>query len=259
MTSPVHVFFFRGLSTYGQDDARFSVFNFGPMAKNIVRAFGERGVIVHPVEGMGAGTLEEMAGRARRWIESHNIWLEGESPIHFCGHSAGGLVARLVLHDLGSRADGKVASLLTFGTPNSGSEIARICIDMPKSSRTSLNLLRTVGYDVARNGKFFAELTPERVAGLPQPANKNVRVASVVCHSPRAQFCLPLKLFYQIPAFRSFAAESDGFVERASQPLGEVIAEVNIDHFRQLGLFGDRERFARLCDVMTDYFKKFPC
>src|SRR5262245_51039638 len=58
---PVHVFFFRGLSTYGNDHAKWSVFDFGPISKHLVRSLGAREVVLHPVLGMGSGTLVEVA------------------------------------------------------------------------------------------------------------------------------------------------------------------------------------------------------
>jgi len=251
---PVHVFYFRGLSTYGADDAKWSFLNFGSMHKYVQKAFAEREVILHPVLGMGVGTLLEMAARAQKAIESHAAWKDPHRPVHFCGHSAGGLIARLVLDSIAA-ADGKILSLLTFGTPNSGSELARVCIDMPVKFKGSTRVLRSVGYDVARNRSFFEELTRERVALLSRLGTKKARVASVVCHAPRAQYCVPLRLFYKINAFRNFNLESDGIVERDSQPFGEVIGELNIDHFRQIGLFGGPDKFAQLNGVITDFFK----
>lgn len=251
---PVHVFYFRGLSTYGSDDAKWSVFNFGPMHRHLSRAFAERDVTLIPVEGMGVGRLDEMAARARKFIETHPVWTAAGS-VHFCGHSAGGLIARLTLDSLAD-ANGRVSSIMTFGTPNSGCEIARICVDMPVKFRGTTWLLLGCGYDVARHRRFFEELTPERVLPLKSLKTQGARTASVVCYSTRPDFCVPLKIFYRLGAFRSYSSLSDGIVDRDSQPFGEVVAEINIDHFRQIGLFGERKRFEKLADVLTDYFKR---
>jgi hypothetical protein len=46
-------------------------------------------------------------------------------------------------------------------------------------------------------------------------------------------------------------------LERDHQPFGEVLAELRIDHFRQVGLFGEPRRFQQLCAVLADHFKTF--
>jgi len=62
------------------------------------------------------------------------VWRDPDAKVHFFGHSAGGLVARLLLQQDGWRDD-KVLSLMTVATPNRGSELAQICVDMPERYR----------------------------------------------------------------------------------------------------------------------------
>jgi len=252
---PVHVFFFRGLSTYGHDHAKWSVFDFGPVYKHFARAFAQRQLFFHPVTGLGSGSLPEITARAKEFLKQHPVWKDPDVKVHFLGHSAGGLAARLTLNELA--APGKVLSCLTIASPHQGSQLARICIDMPERYRGSALLLRSFGYDVRAKKHFFDELTSENVrrlfAATPQPATQT---ASIVCASPRTDWCKPLKLFYMVKAFNDFDLPSDGVVERDTQPYGEVIAELKLDHFRQVGLFGENHRFEQMCDVAADYFKK---
>lgn len=255
---PVHVFFFRGLSTYGADDAKWSVFNFGPMYKNLERAFQERGVLLHPVLGMGSGTLKEVTGRAQDFLRGHPVWREPKAKVHFFGHSAGGLVTRLLMQQEGW-PDDKVQSVMTVGTPNRGSELARICVDMPKSHPGSARILRTFGYDISKKRGFFEQLTPATInkvlRGPPKKGSK-LKMGSIVCSSPRSEWCVPLRVFYQLPVFNDFSLPSDGVIERETQPFGDIVAELNIDHFRQIGLFGESHRFEKLCDELVGFFKQ---
>jgi pimeloyl-ACP methyl ester carboxylesterase len=254
--TPIHVFFFRGLSTYGKDDAKWTFFNFGPMYSGFSKAFKERGLVLHPVLGMGAGSLHEVTERARAYLQQHPVWRDPDAKVHFFGHSAGGLVARLLLQQDGWRDD-KVLSLMTVATPNRGSELAQICVDMPERYRGSARILKTFGYNISRNRSFFEQLTPATINSMFEAypkKNTRLRIGSVVCASPRAEWCVPLRLFYKLRAFNDFSRLSDGVVERDTQPFGEIVAELNIDHFRQIGLFGQSHRFQQLCDVLSDFF-----
>lgn len=257
--TPLNVFFFRGISTAGHDNAKFSIFDFGPVHKHISRAMAQRGVHFHPVLGMGAGPLREVAARALAAIEAHPVFQSGV-PIHLFGHSAGGLVARLVLPELEGRYPNRVISALTVATPNSGAHLARILIEMPERYRGSHLLLRSVGWDVRARKHFWEELTSEGLqnifAGAGVPAQHRAATGSIVCWSPRKEFCAPLKLFYNIHAFRDFDMPSDGVVERDTQAFGKVEAEIKIDHFRQVGLFPEGRRFDLMMDVIHDYFAR---
>lgn len=252
-----HVYFFRGLSTYGHDDAKWSVFDFGPVYKRIAAAFEERGVVFHPVTGMGAGTLEEISARAIDFFRADPIWNSAE-PVHFLGHSAGGLAARLTMAALladPSTPPGKILSLLTIAAPNRGAGLARVCIDMPRTHLGSVRFLRLWGYDVVSKRNFFETLTAENIGRLFAGEKEfPVRRGSIVCACPRREWCWPLRLFYMVRALSDFREESDGVVEKSTQPYGEVLAELRIDHFRQVGLFGKRSLFEEMIDIATNFF-----
>ncbi|MBX3021126.1 MAG: alpha/beta fold hydrolase [Bdellovibrionales bacterium] len=253
--SPIHVFFLRGLSTYGHDNAKWSVFDFGPIHKHLAAAFGKRDIHFVPVLGMGAGSLPEVAKRACEFIESHPLWLSSE-PIHLLGHSAGGLVSRLVLRELEEKKTGKILSCLSVASPHAGAHLARVCLDMPQNYRGSTLVLRSFGYDIHSKRGFFDELVKENVVRLFTGHSYRADTASLVCWDARTRWCTPLKMFYTVRAFRDFDLPSDGVVERDTQAFGRVIAELNIDHFRQVGLFKDsKQSFEKMCDVIRDYFR----
>lgn len=255
----MHVFFFRGLSTYGHDNAQWSVFKFGPISKHLSKALTQRQIQFYPVLGMGAGPLVEVAERAIQFIVSHPAWLNQDTQIHLLGHSAGGLIGRIVLPRLEQLSPGKIKSLLTVASPHRGSALAQVCVDMPERYRGSSLFLKALGYDIKKKQPFFRELSKASVTSLfsfEETQKTAAKRASIVCSSPRQQWCTPLKLFYRVPAFRDFEILSDGVVEKETQAFGEVIAELEIDHFSQVGLFGDDQKFIQLCETIVDYFTR---
>lgn len=220
-----------------------------------------RGIDFHPVIGMGSGPLLEVAARARAFVEDHPVWKDPRTPVHFLAHSAGGLVARLVADALGSARPNKIQSCLTVASPHRGSRLAQVFMEMHENYRGSALILKSFGYDVSRKRPYFSELTPAAVKALMSDGDNSatesgVARASIVAWAPREEWCLPLSLFYRLRAFNDFRAPSDGVVERDTQTFGQVVAELKIDHFRQIGLFGESHRFEQLCDVAERWFKK---
>lgn len=254
----MHVFFIRGFSTYGNDRAAFSMIDLGPVYKHIEAGLRARGIDFHAVTGLGAGGLPEIAERAYDFVRRHPLWNDPEARIHILGHSAGGLAARLLLERL--RAEGehqKIASLLTVATPHRGARLAEVFANMPEHSRGSAAFFRLIGYNVSAKRGFFEELTPKALHGRfgDQPScADHVRVGSIVCSLPRKDWCWPLKAFSSLPAMREFQVPSDGVVDRDSQPFGQVIAELSIDHLRQAGFFGGQREFQQMLDVISTYF-----
>jgi hypothetical protein len=261
--TPVHVFFFRGLNTEGSDDAKLFVFNYGPIYRHVSQVLASKGVSLHPVLGMGTGPLDKVGSRALAFLENHEVWKQAGVPVHILGHSAGGLVARWLLENNHLRPN-KIISFLTLASPHRGAQLAQICLDLPERNRGTHLLMRSIGYDIGGKRESFLDLTPKGV-GRCFPENRSHssshssqvgRRASIVCHAPRADWCAPLRALYKIKAFGDLSQPSDGFVERDSQPYADVVAEVRIDHMRQIGLFGESYRFARLCDIVADFFKR---
>ncbi len=250
------MFFIRGLSTYGRDVAKWSVFDFGPIYQHLSRALVERGIVFHPVLNLGAGTLPEIAERGTQFLDQHPVWNDPTQGVHLFGHSAGGLALRLMLPKLKR----KPHSALTLATPHRGSALAEIVARLPEHNRGSEFILRSFGYNIRTRKHFFDELTADGLAKVFttddwESSAKLTKSASIVCAAPRSEWCLPLKAFYKIKAFDDFRLPSDGVVEKDTQPWGKVIAELPIDHFRQVGLFRAGSRFEFLTDSIANYFK----
>lgn len=260
--SAIHVFFFRGMSTSGSDNARFTFLDFGPMCRHLQQAFDRREVQFHPVTGMGKGTIAEMAARARVFLENHPVWRDPHQRVHILGHSAGGLIARHLLMEPGIPKE-KVLGFLTVATPHLGAKLADVCIGLPDNYPGSNFALRLAGFNMRLHKSFFEVFTGEAVTRVFN--DKTVadiaaaRVASVVCAAPRNEWCLPLRLFYILRAFNDFDDYTDGMIERDTQPFGEVLGELKIDHWRQAGFFGEHHRFQQLCDVLHGFFVTTQC
>jgi hypothetical protein len=154
----------------------------------------------------------------------------------------------------------KPISALTVATPHRGSALAEIVAQMPERYRGSEMILRSFGYNIKTRRHFFEELTPSGlkkvfIQGDLEKPYATIRTGSIVCAAPRSEWCLPLKACYKIKAFDDFRLPSDGIVERDSQPWGRVVAEVPMDHFRQVGLFRAGKQFEFLTESIANYFK----
>lgn len=233
------------------------------MYRHVERALTERGLHFHPVLGLGSGSLPEVADRGIQFLEQNKVWRDPDIPVHFLGHSAGGLVARLILKRFKDQLPaGKVRSCLTVATPHRGARLAQIFLNMRRDYRGSALLMKSLGYNLATKTHFFTEFTGESVQKTVGSADdlsllpKGTRAASIVCSSPRRDFCVPLKMFYTVKALKDFDDPSDGVVEKATQPFGTVLDELEIDHFRQMGFFGDSRRFEKMCDVIAAHFSE---
>lgn len=251
------VFFIRGLSTYGHDNARFSLLDLGPVYRHIQTGLSQRGLDLHPVTGLGSGSLPELTDRAVKYLRENAAWNEPNAKIHLLGHSAGGLVARLVVDRLiKENEQQKIASLLTIASPHKGSSLAQIFTEMPIRHPGSAKWLKAIGYNVEDKKHFFAELTPGSVLQLLPPPPENLNVASIICCAPGDQWCWPLKAARFLDAYRAFDLPSDGVVERESQIFGEVIAEIAIDHLRQVGFFGRKNEFQQMLDAISSFYNR---
>jgi triacylglycerol lipase len=149
--------------------------------------------------------------------------------VNLVAHSMGGLDARYAVARLGLA--GKVASLVTVGTPHLGTPLADVCAGLARRARL-LGALERVGMNVAA----FHDLTTARMAEFngAVPDARGVLYASVVGAPPRRRDVTPLL----VPTWAWLDGEggpNDGMVPAASQRWGDVIREIGADHFAQIG------------------------
>ncbi len=149
--------------------------------------------------------------------------------VNVIAHSMGGLDARYAIARLGLGA--RVASLTTIGTPHLGTPLADAGTRLGErlGLRRALDLLG-VGLDA------FYDLTTARMAEFNRavPDVRGVAYASVVGVARERGRTHPLLL----PGYlylRGLAGENDGVVPAASQRWGEVLFEIEADHWAQIG------------------------
>ncbi|GEJ56243.1 lipase family alpha/beta hydrolase [Anaeromyxobacter diazotrophicus] len=150
--------------------------------------------------------------------------------VNILAHSMGGLDARYAVSRLG--LGDRVASLTTVATPHRGTPLADLGTEV-LGERLGLRwALTRLGVDV----DGFYEVTSARTAalGAAAPDVPGVAYGSVVGVAARRRETHKLLL----PAWaylRSAAGANDGLVPASSQPWGEVLAEIDADHFAQIG------------------------
>ncbi len=153
----------------------------------------------------------------------------GHARVDIIAHSLGGLDARYALSKLG--LDSHVRSLVTIGTPHRGSPIADLATDGP------LALARKA---IAALGVPLSALDWLSTSAL-ESFNRDVvdapgvRYACVVGGIREPSTPVSLAIAPVHAYLRRVAGPNDGLVPMTSQYWGETLAEIEADHFEQVG------------------------
>jgi len=207
-----------GFDRIGVPGARFDYF------RGIAKHLATLGCDAHAVRLPMAGSVP---ARARELVQA--IDALPHDRIDLIAHSLGGLDARYALAHLGLAR--RVRSLVTVGTPHRGTPIADLLHHGP------LDWVRRL---VASLGMPIEALEWLSTASLAQfnrdvPDVTGVRYASVVGGMHRADSVVPLALVAAHRYLRRVAGPNDGLVPVSSQYWGETLAEIEADHFAQIG------------------------
>ncbi len=157
------------------------------------------------------------------------VTLLDEKRVNVLAHSMGGLDARLAVTHLGLAS--RVAALVTVGTPHRGSPLADLSTDVAR--RIGLQrLLETAGVPL----DAFHDLATARMARFNEEVSdvRSVAYASVVGIVRRKRRANPLLVPGYLWMKKGWGA-SDGIVPASSQRWGQVLAEVEADHWAQTG------------------------
>jgi triacylglycerol lipase len=182
-----------------------------------------QGCCVHRARVAPAGSVAERAEALAACVRALP-----DRRVNILAHSMGGLDARYAIAKLGL-AD-RVASLTTVATPHRGTPLADLGSGLVggRLGRALVQLGVPLGglndLTTARSADFNA--TVQDVPG--------VAYGSVVGVSRARRRTHPLLL----PGWlylRSAAGDNDGVVPSASQPWGELLAEIEADHWAQIG------------------------
>lgn len=190
--------------------------------RGVAEAMTETGATVHIVAMPPMGSVE---ARARALADA--VCQLTATRVHLIAHSMGGIDARYAIAQLGL-AD-RVASLVTIGTPHRGTPLARLGNLLP-----IVGLKRAVAL-VGFDASAIDALTPERMERFNEEIgdHSDIYYASVVA-SARWLRSNPALWTGHVLMGRS-AGTSDGVVPVESQRWGEVIAELDADHWAQIG------------------------
>lgn len=149
--------------------------------------------------------------------------------VNVVAHSMGGLDARYALARLG--ISGKVASLVTVGTPHRGTPLADLGSGLPVRLGVTRALaavgvrLETLGALTVRRMEAFNREVPDA---------PGVAYGSVVGAVARKRHTNPLL----VPGYlylKERWGENDGMVPASSQEWGEVLFRIEADHWAQIG------------------------
>jgi len=192
--------------------------------RGIAKHLETLGCHAHAVKLPRASSVPE---RARELCDA--ITALGHEQVDLIAHSMGGLDARYALAHFGLAS--RVRSLVTVGTPHRGTPIADLASEGPLAivrkaiaalgvPMTAIDWLTTSALE-----RFNRETLD--VAG--------VRYACVVAGIRDDATQIPLALQPIHAYLRKVAGANDGLVPMASQYWGETLAEIEADHFAQIG------------------------
>ncbi|HET9988499.1 MAG TPA: alpha/beta fold hydrolase [Kofleriaceae bacterium] len=204
--------------------------------RGIAQHLDTLGCHAHAVKLPRAASVPE---RARELCDA--ITALGHDRVDLIAHSMGGLDARYALAHFGLAS--RVRSLVTVGTPHRGTPIADLATDGPLGlarraigalgiSMTAVDWLTTAALE-----RFNKDV----------PDAPGVRYACVVGGIREASTSIPLAIQPVHAYLRKVAGANDGLVPMASQYWGETLAEIEADHFAQIGWrLGTRTTFDAL-------------
>ena len=192
--------------------------------RGIARHLDQLGCHAHAVRLPGAQSVPARAQELCLAIEALP-----HPRIDLIAHSLGGLDARYALAHLGLAR--RVRSLVTIGTPHRGTPIADLATRGPL--HWARKLLGAVGLPM----EAVEWLSTESLARFNRevPDVPGVRYACVVGGLRARRPRIPLPLVPVHAYLRRIAGANDGLVPMSSQYWGETLAEIEADHWAQVG------------------------
>jgi triacylglycerol lipase len=166
---------------------------------------------------------------ARAQMLADKIRELGHDRVDIIAHSLGGLDARYALSKLGLAT--QVRSLVTIGTPHRGSPIADLATDGPLA--VARKAIAALGVQLtALDWLSTSALETFNRDVLDAPG---VRYACVVGGIREPSTPISLAIAPAHAYLRRVAGPNDGLVPMTSQYWGETLAEIEADHFEQVG------------------------
>ncbi|MEO8552320.1 MAG: alpha/beta fold hydrolase [Kofleriaceae bacterium] len=207
-----------GFDRMGIPGARLDYF------RGIAKHLETLGCHAHAVRLPRAASVPE---RARELCDA--IVALGLDRVDLIAHSMGGLDARYALAHFGLAS--RVRSLVTVGTPHRGTPVADLAAD------GALGVARRA---IAALGISLTAIDWLTTSALERfnrdvPDVEGVRYACVVGGIREAKTPIPLAVQPIHAYLRRVSGANDGLVPMSSQYWGETLAEIEADHFAQVG------------------------
>jgi triacylglycerol lipase len=186
----------------------------------------ELGNQVHVVRLPVAAGIRTRAAELTRQVQSLGV-----GPVNIVAHSMGGIDARYAISKLGLASS--VASLTTIGTPHWGTPVAHGSALLFDQRLPLGRLLASLGADL----DGLRELTPGRMFEFNRevPDVRGVLYASYVGIADPRGLRITAPLWPSLLLLRAGVGPSDGLVPAVSQRWGVVLAEIEADHWAQIG------------------------
>jgi triacylglycerol lipase len=190
--------------------------------RGVTRHLMSVGAEVHRPRVPSSASIAVRAGEFKRLID-----MIPAPKVNVIAHSMGGLDVRYAISKLGL-AD-RIATLTTVGTPHLGTPVA----DLGTRLGDLLKLRALIGRVVDIDG--FHDLTTHRMAAFNRDIVDSPKVVygSVIGRIERAQATPLLWITHKYLTER--AGANDGMVPASSQSWGEVLKEIEADHWAQIG------------------------
>ncbi len=181
------------------------------------------GVEVYQARMPAAAPIAVRAQSLREFVDS-----TGARRVNLVAHSMGGLDARYAISRLG--LDQKVASLTTVAAPHHGSPLASL------SDQRVVRLVQTLLKKLGMDTSGLADLTSAELERFNAEVADvdGVDYASVVAAPSSGKHVNPLLKPTHL-YMNKLVGMNDGIVPSASQRWGDVIAEVDADHWAVIG------------------------
>jgi triacylglycerol lipase len=186
----------------------------------------DMGVVVHQARLPAMASVPDRAARLVEFINGIDA-----PRVNVIAHSMGGIDARYAIAKLG--AGEKIASLVTIGTPHRGTPLADLGQIGP--ALTARALIKKLGLP----SDSLDWLTPDKMSAfnLEHADDERVAYASVVCRAGRRLWSRNPLLVASHAYVKQRAGTNDGLVPAWSQRWGNLLCEVQADHWAQIGWF----------------------
>ena len=223
------IIFIRGFNSYPRDDLRFGPLNFGRVHRFLQPEFEKRGYRFVGLDRMGYGSIDDQINRAVEQI----LALRLGANFHLLGHSSGGVIARGLAHAL--ERSHRILSVTTIVSPHRGSTLADQAESFAAIHPFWFRFWKSTGYDVTARVPLLEPLKGRSMLNFNEkyPDLPNVQYGSIISGGPLKTLPLLLRVIGQFTADPN--VETDGIVEKTSQPWGEIIGNFSADHGAIIG------------------------